>query len=406
MSWLIIGFLVLGSLALVQAILMLLWNFESARFLRSRLGNPVPREYTPRVQLCIPCKGVEPTFDQMVQSVRKQNYPAYQVTFIVEAVEDPAYGRLQELLREAGPGFRVIVAGKAVNCSQKVHNLLAATAQIDPDIEAVAFADSDIVMDPDWLCWLVSRLSRPETGATTGNRLMLPGSRDLLAQMVAALNAGMVACLGNHHSWNPIWGGSWAMRRETFDRLGIRRRWQGTLADDLPVWLAVREAKLKVYFEPGCLTASPIQVTLPGLLSFARRQYLAVRVYTPDLWWGGLLVGLGAQGVFWLGVLAALAGLLTGHPWTSWVLLLLGLLYGIHTLRAWIRHTVVRGRLARWKQQLRRVARLDLLAHPLLGLVALSFFAISAFGRVVTWRRFRYRLVGLNQTEILVRGDS
>ncbi len=406
MSWVLIGFLVLGGLGAVHAFLMLLWTYESARFMRSRLNKPAPREYVPRTQIYIPCKGVEPTFDQMVESVRKQNHPSYQVTFIVESTDDPAYSRLVELLRDAGPAFRVIVAGKAVDCSQKVHNLLAATAQIDPDIEAVAFADSDIVMEPDWLRWLVSRLNREGVGATSGYRWMLPDKGDYLAQAVAALNASAASGLGNHHSWNPIWGGSWSMRRELFDRLEIRRRWKGTLADDLPVLLAVREAKLRVWFEPGCMTASPIHVTLPALLSFARRQFLAVRVYAPDLWWGGLLVSLGAQGVFWLGVVVALCGWAAGNPLTVWVVLLLGLLYGMNTLRAWIRHTGVFKRLARWSEPLHRVARLDVLAHPFLGLFGLSFYAISAFGRVVTWRRFRYRVVGLNETEILVRGDS
>src|SRR5262249_12367568 len=116
------------------------------------------------------------------------------------------------------------------------------------------------------------------------------------------------------------------MRRDTFDRLEIRSRWQGTLADDLPVWLALRQAKLQVYFEPGCLTASPIHVSLPGLLSFARRQYLAIRVYAPDLWWAGLLGGWGWQGTFGLGVFVALCGGAAGHPGPPWVVLLLFLL--------------------------------------------------------------------------------
>ncbi len=407
MNCAIITFLILGGLATIQALLMILWTFESVRFVRMRVGRSAPREYTPKVQLFIPCKGVESSFDRMVESVRQQNYPAYRVTFIVEATDDPAYGRLQELLQDAPEAFQVIVAGKAVDCSQKVHNLLSATAQIAPDIEALAFADSDIVMEPDWLCWMVARLNRPGIGATTGNRWMLPRSGDWLSQAVAALNAGVVASLGNHHAWNPVWGGSWAMRRDLFDRLEIRRRrWQGTLADDMPIWLAVREANLKVYFEPGCLAASPVQVTLPGLISFARRQLLSVRVYTPDLWWSGLLVSVGSQGVFWLGVLLALCSWSVGHPWTIWVLLLVGLLYGLHTLRAWLRHTGAAHRLARWKQPLRRVARFDLLAHPLLGLVALSLYGISAFGQVTTWRGFRYRVLGPNQLEILVRGDS
>ncbi len=405
MNWAIIAFLILGGLAAIQALLMVLWTYESARFIRSRVGKPAPREYLPRVQLFIPCKGVESSFDRMVESVRQQNYPAYRVTFIVEATDDPAYGRLRELLVNAPETFQVVVAGKAVDCSQKVHNLLSATAQIAPDTEALAFADSDIVMEPDWMCWMVDRLNLPGIGASTGNRWMLPRSGDWLSQTVAALNAGMVSCLGNHHAWNPVWGGSWAMRRDLFERLEIRRRWQGALTDDLPIWLAVREANLKVCFEPGCLAASPVRMSLPVLISFVRRQFVIVRVYSPDLYWGGLLVSLGSQGVFWLGVLLTLCAWSVGHPWTIWVLLLVGLLYAQHTLRAWLRHTGAGHRLARWKRPLRRVARFDLLAHPLVGLVGLSFYGISAFGRVVAWRGFRYRVLGPNRLEILSRSE-
>ena len=45
---------------------------------------------------------------------------------VVESAGDPAYQRLQILLsRPRWVGVRVVVAGPAVDCGQKVHNLLA-----------------------------------------------------------------------------------------------------------------------------------------------------------------------------------------------------------------------------------------------------------------------------------------
>ena len=120
----------LSLLAAFEAIALVLYTYENARHFRSRLREPRPHGFTPRVELFVPCKGLDPGFESMVRTVLHQDYPHYGVTFVVESQDDPAYQALQSLLN-CNPAVRtrLIVAGLAMDCGQKVHNLRTATAQ-------------------------------------------------------------------------------------------------------------------------------------------------------------------------------------------------------------------------------------------------------------------------------------
>ena len=60
----------------------------------------------------------------------------FTVTFVVESKADPAFERLTALLAvPGGAPARIVVAGEARDCGQKVHNLLVATADRSPEVE-------------------------------------------------------------------------------------------------------------------------------------------------------------------------------------------------------------------------------------------------------------------------------
>ena len=65
-------------------------------------------------------------------------------------------------------------------------------------------------------------------------------------------------CRSSHYL---IWGGSWAIRREVFDAIGLRNAWKGTLSDDLVASRLMRQAGLGVRFEPASVVASPLDVS-------------------------------------------------------------------------------------------------------------------------------------------------
>ena len=394
----------LSLLAALEAIALALYTYENARHFRSRLREPRPHGFTPRVELFVPCKGLDPGFETMVQTVLHQDYPHYGVTFVVESQDDPAYQALQSLLNcNPEVGTRLMVAGLATDCGQKVHNLRMATASLDPAVEALAFADSDTQLPADWLLRLIDPLRKAQVGAVTGYRWLFPVDRNWSASVFSAMNGRATFAYGNH-PLNHIWGGSWAIMRKVFDAVGIREAWRGAVTEDLSLARAFRRSGLRVVFEPRCLVASPVRGSWSALLEFARRQYLIIKVFAPDIWWPALLGNLLFCSVFWGGLALLLMRRGTdGTRW--WVVGLLAFLCAAGTLRALFRRSAVRTRFPARLDALNRAIWLDLLAHPLLAIVELCCILSSAPSRTITWRGIRYRVDNTHQTQILSRSS-
>jgi cellulose synthase/poly-beta-1,6-N-acetylglucosamine synthase-like glycosyltransferase len=402
MSPLLVGYGVLSAGAILFALLLGLRAYENRRHFLSRLRHPIIPERTPSVALIVPCKGIDLDFDAMVTGVLTQDYPDYRVAFVVESKADPAWARLAALLpRFSGVATQLIVAGTASDCGQKVHNLLAATETLPADTEVLAFMDSDIHPASDWLSRLVSNLSQEKFAAATGYRWFVPQERSLASSVLAALNAPIAGMLGNH-GMNVVWGGTWAIRRSTFDALRIRERWRHTLSDDLVVHQALRDAGLYTAFEPACLVPSPARFSWGGLLEFARRQYLITRVYVPRLWLYAVAGGLWSAATFWGGLLLFAIYALQGAP-LPWLLLPPTAFYTCNSLRAWMRQSCMRGRLAAHAAALRPAAWLDIVLHPVLSLLNLGCLLSAGFGRTITWRSIQYHLVSPRQTRITLR---
>ena len=398
----------LGALGLAQALLLLVAMYENSRFFRMRLQRGLRWNYTPRVQLFMPCKGVEANFAETVKSVLQLNYPSYSVTFVVESTEDPAYQRLAQLLSQsADVSARVIVAGQAVGCGQKVHNLMTATATLDEGAEVLAFIDSDTAPERDWLRWLVARLCR-KPGAVTGYRWFLAQRGDWPAIVLSALNGSVAFALGTHR-WNHVWGGAWCIKRTTFEQLRAQGIWNGAVTEDLPVAPALRRLGLQVAYEPGCLVASPVQASWRNLIEFAARQYRITRIYSPRVWWVALVGTAVGQLALWGGMALTLVDLLAGRSAVA-PACLVGLVWSIHALCGLLRQlTVARrfGHSANLSREstsgLRAAAWLDVLGYPILGLCRLLLLLTSAFGRQINWRGIGYRMDGPHRTEILFR---
>src|SRR6185503_15285162 len=115
-------------------------------------------------------------------------------------------------------------------------------------------------------------------------------------------NASVVTTLGNH-SRNFAWGGSMALRREMFDRIGVRKAWEGTVSDDYAVTHAARRSRKPVVFVPECLIPFYGACTWRELMEFTTRQILIARVYDPATWRAALVT----QTIFNLGFWGGLA---------------------------------------------------------------------------------------------------
>jgi ceramide glucosyltransferase len=381
-----------AAVAIVQSLFLVLQTWEHRRYVRSCMTGWERHQPTGRVLLCAPCKGRDLKLEDNLRAIMEQDYDDYEVAFIVESADDPACPAIRRVMA-AHPWLpaRLVVAGRATQCGQKVHNLRAATARLSPRIEFLAFVDSDARPRPEWLRMLISRLHRPHMGAMTGYRWFVPERDSAANSLVYSMNCNVMSMLGRNSHYL-LWGGSWAIRREVFDRIGLRAAWQGTLSDDLVASRLLSEAKMQVRFEPACVVASPIDYSFPEAISFLRRQYVISRFYSRN-WWAFAALAAAFNNFIWLGNLGAAAwGLLSGANWLWVPLAVIGLLYMLTVYRGKMRQDLADLYFPHLHKALRTAKRFDIWFQPIIGLIHGFIVWSAGFGRHVSWRGIRYRL--------------
>ena len=390
-SWLIV-YLVLSGLAVLQVFLLGLQSWEHRRYARSRLRQIPNNRPHGRIMVFAPCKGLDVGLEANLRRLFHQDYSDYELVFILENAWDPACALIRRLMREYPEvPSRLIIAGRAGRSGQKVHNLRVATADLPLEVEYLVFVDSDAQPRPEWLRAIVSRLHGERTGAVTGYRWLVPQHRSLASYLLYSINSRVALLFGNR-DWYPVWGGSWAIRRETFEAAGIRDAWQGTLSDDLVAGCVLRKHKLRVEFEPACMVASPLKSNFSQMFLFLRRQYLIGRSYVPVFWAVGFLAVTFPNLIRLATLGAILGGLLTGtlSPWIP--IAVYSLLYGLNVYRGMIRQDLAGIYFPHLESQLRGPRRFDIWMEPLISLVNWVGMISSLFGQTITWRGVTYRL--------------
>ena len=367
---------VLAAVAILQGIFTLIDGLRTARYTRSyRPGRAAADR---RVVVFCPCKGIDEEFEQNIRSILNQDYPSYEVQFVVESEEDEAYSILRKL------GGHVLVAGRASDRGQKVHNLAFAVSR-RKDAEVYVFCDSDARFPHDWLSHLLAPLDL--ANITTGYRWYVAGRFHFPTLMRSAWNASSASILGDHDR-NFAWGGSTALYRETFERLGIMDAWRGSISDDYAITRTAQRKRTKIVFIPECLIPSYGECSFGELLEFTTRQVIITRVYHPGLWRVGFIGHAIFNLAFWM--------LPFFHP-RLW----LGLWLAIYVLsagRCWIRYSAVRTTLP--DPALSSHGWFYILSSPLVALLYLYNMVASALRTEIVWRQIHYKLVSPNETHV------
>jgi ceramide glucosyltransferase len=271
-AYMLTAYLVLAGSAIIFSLLLALLTWEHCRYVRSCMRSIEKHQPTGRVALFAPCKGLDLDLESNLRALLEQDYDDYEITFVVESTDDPACEPIRRAMAShPWVPARVVVAGRATDTGQKVHNLRVATEHVSNRVKYLAFVDSDARPGPHWLRAMVSRLDDPGCGAVTGYRWFTPNRATLANALVYSMNCDILSLL-TRSSHYLIWGGSWAIRRDVFDAMNLRNVWQGTLSDDLMASRLMRRSKLEVRFEPACVVASPLDQSLGHVMSFIRRQ--------------------------------------------------------------------------------------------------------------------------------------
>lgn len=400
-------FLGLAALLLVQSLVALGDGFKFLRYFRRRRREALG-SFTPRAAVIIPSKGVGAGFAAHVEAFLAQDYPRFQLIFVVASEKDPAYAALAARLAAArpgsGPAAKLVVAGYEDGCGEKVTNLRRGLEAADAAAEVLVFADIDARPGREWLRALVAPLADARVMVSTGFRWYLPGT-SFASRLRAAWDASVATLLGDH-GHNFAWGGSMAMRAADFRRLQVAERyWTGTVSDDYALTRAVREAGGHIHFQPRCLVASREDSTLAALLGWTNRQIIITRVYAPHLWRMGL-AGYSLYAATMLLGLALLVLPATAAPAREAIAGLLVMIQLLGMAKGGLRSKVAREHFPEEAESLEREGGCYWQLAPLVPWVMLYNFLVAGFVRRIEWHGTEYELLSARKVRVVRRSGG
>ncbi len=385
-------------------------GFDYLNFFKSELAKP-PSGFMPFVSVIVPCRGVDEGLEENLRALLDQNYPGYEVLFVVDDENDEAVSVIEKVSRKdakhakENPGpkdSKLVIASKATDSSQKIENLREAVQHVLDETDVFVFADSDARPSPDWLRHLVAPLEKEGIGAATGYRWFISKKPTFASELRSAWNASIASALGPNTKTNFCWGGSMAIRRDVFERLNIREKWRGTLSDDFTVTRAMNKAGLTIQFVPKALTASIENCSFRELLEFTTRQMKITRVYAPKLW----ALSFFGSGLFNVVMISAFLMIVLSSRNSTAVWIAIGTLTLVSLFsigKSWLRLKAVRLVLTRYERELLRQRS----SQYTFWLISPALFFFNSFAawasRKMTWRGTAYELVSANETKIITK---
>jgi ceramide glucosyltransferase len=396
-----------AAIAIWLGLLSLRGGVRFGGYLRAELARVYP-EFTPFVTVFVPCRGLDDGLKENVAAVFAQDYPVFEIVFVSDSSEDPSLAIIEEarhsFANKAGPTVRVVISGPATDSGQKVHNLRVAVGQADPKSEVFAFVDTDARSHPLWLLTLVAPLQDANVGATTGYRWFVPVRGSFASHLRAVWNASIASALGERGDKNFCWGGSTAIRRETFESLKIAEAWRGTVSDDFAMTRVLHKAALPIKFVPRCLIPSFEDCDLRELLEFTTRQLKITKAYAAQLWQAVLLGSLLFAIVFFGGIVLVITRAVLGLSFATPLALLL-VIFALGMMKSHLRLRAVKLVIIDRRLRSLRTRLAHLTLWPLASLLYLYNALAAAVSRRINWRGIAYELKSPTET-VIIRRDN
>jgi cellulose synthase/poly-beta-1,6-N-acetylglucosamine synthase-like glycosyltransferase len=404
---------VLTVLAVLMLAKGLFGAFEGVRYLeyvRKHLATR-PEPWMPAVSVIVPCKGLDFELEKNIEAVFRQVYPFFEVLIVTATDVDAAVESLRRLAEKfPGHKIRFVTAGFSTDCGEKVHNLIQAVAQVDPASEVFVFTDSDSRPHLCWLQELVAPLRNEDVGVSTGYRWYYPTSGNLASVIRSAWNGSIATLLGNHNH-NFAWGGSMAIRKTTFQRARVLDYWQRSISDDYSMTRALKDAKLRIHYEPRCLIGSYGRCGWSELLEWSTRQMILTKVYSRKLWRLALVSQWTFSLVWWWALAGVMVALLPRRE-ASWSLavwsgsfkkyaFLAGLLFLFGAIRGWYRTRTIQHIRPEHRDEIQTFWWGYVLLFPLASTLTAYNLARSALTSSIEWRGVRYEFGSAQKLRVI-----
>lgn len=375
---LLIHGIVTGCAVAACAVLVAFRLLVDARYRRRWRASPAG--FAPTVAVFVPFRGVDHDTAGNARAVLSLARPSREFFFVVESEADPAWQLLSRTV--AGrPDARVVVAGRARSCAQKIHNLLAGIEASAGRGDVLVFIDSDLCVDPAYLDRLLVPLSDPRVAATSGGAWVVP-ARNTLAEALHAFWFSLIRLFSSFPFFRVVAGCATAIRRSEFEALGVADAWRTVISDDMVLTRILGAAGSTVVYVPGCLALlHGGEHILRRILAWIRRQAQMAKYGSVPMWMAaGVGFGIVVANVIAVPVLAVLAAVLPAAVpllvqaavgaalfWFGAILLRTGVDDG-QPLAPWV------------------------LRMPLLIVLAYGGLISSAFGSTVRWGGLEYRM--------------
>ncbi|MBV8336403.1 MAG: glycosyltransferase [Alphaproteobacteria bacterium] len=212
---------------------------EVARQYQRALPPPLPRY--PRVSVVVCAYNADRTLDQCLASLARVDYPDYEVILVNDGSRD----RTLEIAQAHGFCRIISQANKGLSGARNV-GAEAATGEI------VAYTDSDCVVDPDWLTYLVAKMEASGLAACGGPNLP-PPEDGLIPSVVAVAPGGPTHVLISDEMAEHIAGCNMAFRRDVLFELGGFDPIYRAAGDDVDICWRFQDAGYVIGFSPAAL---------------------------------------------------------------------------------------------------------------------------------------------------------
>ena len=328
-TWLIALLIALATSAAIQFGLVAGFALR----LRSWRCEKIDDAAAPKALVILCLRGGDPFLGRCIRGLVSQDYPDYEICFLVDSADDPAQAVLQrELASHDFDRFEIqILSEPLASCSLKCSSLVQALQSRLDSQGFVALLDADTIPHRGWLRELATALRGAGIGAATGNRWYMPETISMGAMTRHAWNAAAVVQM----FWYSIaWGGTLAIKFDSIRRAKLMDRWRNALCEDTMLRTQLKKINQSIAFVPSLMMVNREDCSLPSFYGWVKRQLLTARLYHP-LWFA--VVGHGVSsaallvwgwtaciGYAWMGrttdSMVSLVAMLTFHLFLSLML--------------------------------------------------------------------------------------
>lgn len=214
--------------------------FRSVKRWYASDGLPALAEY-PKVSVVICAYNAETTMAACLDSLRELRYPAYEVVVVDDGSTDRTGA-----IADSYEGIHVIhQENKGLSAARNV-GMAASTGEI------IAYTDSDCVVDPDWLHYLVATFLSSGWTAVGGPNLP-PPEDSFVASCVASSPGGPLEVLLDDEEAEHIPGCNMAFRREALEEIGGFDPVYRSAGDDVDVCWRLQNLGHRIGWSPAAM---------------------------------------------------------------------------------------------------------------------------------------------------------